>query len=85
MNKRVDYETARALMLLGMPQGVVDDNGIKQIGEPFYVTIYKTNTIHKYIPQLNLWYIKTHDAICYAATKEEACKWLLNQIKELED
>lgn len=31
MNKRVDYETARALMLLGMPQGFVINDKYKTI------------------------------------------------------
>lgn len=49
MNKRVDYETARALMLLGMPQGfVINDKNIKRLGEPFYVTIAKTYCINIY-------------------------------------
>ena len=53
MNKRIDYETARALMLLGMPQGLVlNENNIKRIGEPFYVTMYRENILHKYIPSL---------------------------------
>ena len=83
MRKRVDYETARALMLLGMPQGlVINENNIKRLGEPFYVTMYRENIIHKYIPSLNIGHIHRHDVMCYAATKEEACKWLLNKIKE---
>lgn len=34
---------------------------------------------------LNKGHIHRHDVMCYAATKEEACKWLLNKIKEEEE
>lgn len=84
--ERVDYETARALMLLGMPQGlIINDKNIKRLGEPFYVTMYRENILHKYIPSLNIGHIHRHDVMCYAPTKEEACKWLLNKIKEEEE
>ena len=82
---RVDFETARALELLGMPQGwdmYGDGKSIKKLHQPFYVTIYCQNMIHKFIPDLNIGHIHAADAMCYAPTKEEACMWLLEQIKE---
>ena len=80
---RVDFETARALMLLGMPQGKTGyGNQLKKMGEPFYVTAYKFNCIHKLIPELNIGHIKLSDIMCYAPTKKEACEWLLSQIQE---
>lgn len=80
---RVDFETARALMLLGMPQGKTGyGNQLKKMGEPFYVTAYKFNCIHKLIPELNIGHIHISDIMCYAPTKKEACEWLLSQIQE---
>lgn len=41
---RVDFETARALKLLGMPQGfVINAKNIARLHEPHYVTIYSAN------------------------------------------
>ena len=79
---RVDYETARALKLLGMPQGRVNGKGknIQRLKLPHYVTVYRQNMIHKYIPDLNIGHIHMADIMCYAPSKEEACKWLLSQI-----
>ena len=79
---RVDFETARALKLLGMPQGfVINAKNIARLHEPHYVTIYSANMIHSYIPDLNIGHIHSADAMCYAPTKEEACHWLLSKIK----
>lgn len=79
---RVDFETARALKLLGMPQGfVINDKNIARLHEPHYVTIYSANMIHSYIPDLNIGHIHSADVMCYAPTKEEACRWLLSKIK----
>ena len=82
---RVDFETARALKLLGMPQGfVINDKNIARLHQPHYVTIYSANMIHSYIPDLNIGHIHSADAMCYAPTKEEACRWLLSKIKSEE-
>lgn len=82
---RVDFETARALKLLGMPQGfVINAKNIAKLHEPHYVTIYSANMIHSYIPDLNIGHIHSADAMCYAPTKEEACNWLLSKIKSEE-
>lgn len=79
---RVDFDIARALMLLGMPQGKTGNgNQLKRIHEPFYITIYRYNWIHKYIPEVNIGHIRISDVICYAPTKKEACEWLLSQIQ----
>lgn len=79
---RVDFETARALKLLGMPQGfVINDKNIARLHQPHYVTTYSKNMIHSYIPDTNIGHIRSADVICYAPTKEEACQWLLTKIK----
>jgi hypothetical protein len=77
--ERVDYETARALKLLGFPQ---DKNNRPRLGEPHYVTIYKSNWIHKYVEEFTIGHLHCYDVMCYAPTKAEACEWLLNQIKK---
>lgn len=81
--ERVNFDTARALMLLGIPQGKMGHgNQLKKRGKPFYVTAYKFNWIHKFIPELNIGHLHASDIMCYAPTKEEACRWLLSQIQE---
>lgn len=83
--ERVDFDTARALMLLGMPQGKTGyGNQLKRMCEPFYITAYSRNWIHKYIPELNIGHIHISDVMCYAPTKKEACEWLLSQIQNKE-
>lgn len=85
LNAHVDYDTARCLMLMGMPQGKAVLVGVtssgenhyeyQKIGQPFYVTIYKTNTVRKLV-SLNKGHDRDADAMCYAPTMNEAWRWI---------
>lgn len=89
LNARVDYDTARCLMLIGMAQGVEEVkslNGekvtytiIHKQGNPFYVTIYKTNTVRKLV-SLNKGHDRDADAMCYAPTMNDALHWVEGMI-----
>ena len=86
LNARVDYDTARCLMLMGMPQGKAVLTGVtstgedyyeyQKIGQPFYVTIYKMNLIHDYEESLNHGHIHVADKMCYAPTVREALEFM---------
>ena len=81
LNARVDYDTARCLMLMGMSQGQMlcwwkpTKVQLRRYGQPFYVTIYKTNTVRKLV-SLNKGHDRDADAMCYAPTKNEAWRWI---------
>ena len=91
LNARVDYDTARCLMLMGMPQGKgvlagVTSSGenhyeYQKIGQPFYVTIYKMNLIHDYEECLNHGHIHVADKMCYAPTVREALEFVKSQLE----
>ena len=91
LNARVDYDTARCLMLMGMPQGKavlawVTSSGenhykYQKIGQPFYVTIYKMNLIHDYEESLNHGHIHMADKMCYAPTVREALEFVKTQLE----
>ena len=86
LNARVDYDTARCLMLMGIPQGKavlveVTSSGenhyeYQKIGQPFYVTIYNMNLIHNYEESLNHGHIHMADKMCYAPTVREALEFV---------
>ena len=86
LNARVDYDTARCLMLMGMPQGKAVLGGVtssgenhyeyQKIGQPFYVTIYRMNLIHDYEESLNHGHIHVADKMCYAPTVREALEFM---------
>ena len=86
LNARVDYDTARCLMLMGMPQGKAVLVGVtssgenhyeyQKIGQPFYVTIYSMNLIHDYEESLNHGHIHVADKMCYAPTVREALEFM---------
>ena len=86
LNARVDYDTARCLMLMGMPQGKAVLGGVtssgenhyeyQKIGQPFYVTIYRMNLIHDYEECLNHGHIHVADKMCYAPTVREALEFV---------
>ena len=90
LNARVDYDTARCLMLMGMPQGKAVLAGVtstskdyyeyQKIGQPFYVTIYKMNLIHDYEECLNHGHIHVADKMCYAPTVHEALEFVKSQL-----
>ena len=91
LDARVDYDTARCLMLMGMPQGVVEElrslNGekvkgtvIRKLGNPFYVTFYRINKIHVFVKELNIGHIHMADMMCYAPTVREALEFLKKQL-----
>ena len=90
LNARVDYDTARCLMLMGMPQGKAVLAGVtsscenhyeyQKIGQPFYVTIYKMNLIHDYEESLNHGHIHVADKMCYAPTVREALEFVKSQL-----
>ena len=91
LNARVDYDTARCLMLMGMPQFVVEEaarlndekvkgNAIRKQGKPFYVTIYRSNKIHEFVKELNIGHIHMADNMCYAPTMREALEFVKNQL-----
>lgn len=89
---RVDYDTARCLMLMGMPQGKAVLAGVtstskdyyeyRKIGQPFYVTIYKMNLIHDYEESLNHGHIHVADKMCYAPTVREALEFVKTQLTD---
>ena len=91
LNARVDYDTARCLMLMGMPQGKAVLAGVtsysenhyeyQKIGQPFYVTIYKMNLIHDYEECLNHGHIHVADKMCYAPTVYEALEFVKTQLE----
>ena len=92
LNARVDYDTARCLMLMGMAQGKavltwVTSSGenhyeYQKIGQPFYVTIYRMNLIHDYEESLNHGHIHVADKMCYAPTVREALEFVKNQLTD---
>ena len=91
LNARVDYDTARCLMLMGMPQGKAVLVGVtssgenhyeyQKIGQPFYVTIYRMNLIHDYEESLNHGHIHVADKMCYAPTVREALEFVKSQLE----
>ena len=91
LNARVDYDTARCLMLMGMPQGKavlawVTSSGenhykYQKIGQPFYITIYRMNLIHDYEESLNHGHIHVADKMCYAPTVREALEFVKSQLE----
>ena len=90
LNARVDYDTARCLMLMGMPQGKAVLAGVtssgenhyeyQKIGQPFYVTIYRMNLIHDYEETLNHGHLHMADKTCYAPTVREALEFVKTQL-----
>ena len=91
LDARVDYDTARYLMLMGMPQGKAVFAGVisltedyyeyEKIGQPFYVTIYRMNLIHDYEESLNHGHIHVADKMCYAPTVRESLKFVKTQLE----
>ena len=91
LDARVDYDTARCLMLMGMPQGKAVLGGVtssgenyyeyQKIGQPFYVTIYRMNLIHDYEECLNHGHIHVADKMCYAPTVREALEFVKSQLE----
>ena len=91
LNARVDYDTARCLMLMGMPQGKAVLAGVtssgenhyeyQKIGQPFYVTIYRMNLIHNYEESLTRGHIHVADKMCYAPTVREALEFVKIQLE----
>lgn len=91
LNARVDYDTARCLMLMGMPQGKAVLAGVtssgenhyeyQKIGQPFYVTIYRMNLIHDYEECLNHGHLHMADKMCYAPTMREALEFVKTQLE----
>ena len=91
LNARVDYDTARCLMLMGMPQGKAVLAGVtssgenhyeyQKIGQPFYVTIYSMNLIHDYEESLNHGHIHVADKMCYAPTVREALEFVKTRLE----
>ena len=91
LNARVDYDTARCLMLMGMPQGKAVLGGVtssgenhyeyQKIGQPFYITIYRMNLIHDYEESLNHGHIHVADKMCYAPTMREAFEFVKTQLE----
>ena len=91
LDARVDYDTARCLMLMGMPQGVVEEvrslNGekvkgtvIRKQGNPFYVTSYRINKIHEFVKELSIGHIHMADKMCYAPTVRDALEFVKTQL-----
>ena len=91
LDARVDYDTARCLMLMGMPQGKAVLAGVtssgenhyeyQKIGQPFYVTIYSMNLIHNYEESLTRGHIHMADKMCYAPTVREALEFVKTQLE----
>ena len=91
LNARVDYDTARCLMLMGMPQGNAVLCGVtssgedyyeyQKIGQPFYVTIYRMNLIHNYEESLTRGHIHMADKMCYAPTVREALEFVKTMLE----
>ena len=92
LDARVDYDTARCLMLMGIPQGVeeirslndykVKDIVIRKQGNPFYVTSYRINKIHEFVKELSIGHIHMADKMCYAPTVREALEFVKKQLME---
>ena len=91
LDARVDYDTARCLMLMGIPQGVVEEvrssNGekvkgtvIRKQGKPFYVTSYRINKIHEFVKELSIGHIHMADKMCYAPTVRESLEFVKKQL-----
>ena len=90
LDARVDYDTARCLMLMGMPQGVeevrsLNDDKVKDVvirkqGNPFYVTSYRINKIHEFVKELTIGHIHMADKMCYAPTVREALEFVKKQL-----
>lgn len=91
LNARVDYDTARCLMLMGMPQGKAVLTGVtssgkdyyeyRKIGHPFYVTIYRMNLIHDYEDFLTHGHKFMADKMCYAPTVRETLEFVKTQLE----
>ena len=91
LNTRVDYDTARCLMLMGMPQGKAVLAGVtssgenhyeyQKMGQPFYVTIYRMNLIHDYEESLNHGHIHVADKMCYVPTVREALEFVKTKLE----
>lgn len=91
LDARVDYDTARCLMFMGMPQGKAVLAGVtsscenyyeyQKIGHPFYVTIYRMNLIHDYEDFLNHGHAFLADKMCYAPTVREALEFVKTQLE----
>ena len=91
LDARVDYDTARCLMLMGMPQGKAVLAGVtssgenhyeyQKIGQPFYVTTYRMNLIHDYEECLNHGHLHMADKMCYAPTMREALEFVKSQLE----
>ena len=92
LDARVDYDTARCLMLMGIPQGVeevrssnddkVKDIVIRKQGNPFYVTSYRINKIHEFVKELSIGHIHMADKMCYAPTVREALEFVKKQLMD---
>ena len=92
LDARVDYDTARCLMLMGMPQGVeevrsLNDDKVKDVvirkqGNPFYVTSYRINKIHEFVKELSIGHIHMADKMCYAPTVREALEFVKKQLMD---
>ena len=92
LDARVDYDTARCLMLMGIPQGVeevrsLDDDKlmntvIRKQGNPFYVTSYRINKIHEFVNELSIVHIHMADKIFYAPTVREALEFVKKQLMD---
>ena len=90
LDARVDYDTARCLMLMGIPQGVeevrsLNDDKVKDIvirkqGNPFYVTSYRINKIHEFVKELTIGHIHMADKMCYAPTVRESLEFVKKQL-----
>ena len=90
LNARVDYDTARCLMLMGMSQGKAVLVGVtssgenhyeyQKMGQPFYVTIYRMNLTHDYEESLTRGHIHIADKMCYAPTVREALEFVKSQL-----
>ena len=81
LTNEISFEIARVLCYIGMPQGQVlswwkpTKVQLRRYGQPFYVTIYKTNTIRKLV-SLNKGHERDADAMCYAPTMNDALHWV---------
>ena len=92
LDARVDYDTPRCLMLMGMPQGKAVLTGVtssgkdyyeyRKIGHPFYVTIYRMNLIHDYEDFLTHGHAFLADKMCYAPTVREALEFVKTQLTD---
>ena len=92
LDARVDYDTARCLMLMGMPQGKAVLAWVTSSGEnhyefqkiclPFYVTIYRMNLIHNYEESLKRGHIHMADKMCYAPTVREALEFVKTKLED---